>query len=75
MLCTCLKSGKGELPTELQDWSNNHGGVNAESLPKVKKILDKYLAFDFEWDINTHVLELEWYFLSHILPHLGHQKI
>ncbi|HJT49028.1 MAG TPA: DNA polymerase domain-containing protein [Nitrososphaeraceae archaeon] len=26
-------------------------------IPKVKKVLNKYLAFDFEWDINTHVIE------------------
>ncbi|HJT47450.1 MAG TPA: DNA polymerase domain-containing protein [Nitrososphaeraceae archaeon] len=26
-------------------------------IPKVKKVLDRYLAFDFEWDIKTHVIE------------------
>jgi DNA polymerase elongation subunit (family B) len=47
-----------KLPKELQDWCNN-GTIIPKSvqLPTVTKILDKYLTFDFEWDINTHVLE------------------
>jgi DNA polymerase, archaea type len=49
------------LPKELQGWcNNNNNGTIPKSpvpLPKVKKILDKYLAFDFEWDVDAHVIE------------------
>ena len=48
------------MPNEPQDWCNNNNGAiipKPVTLPKVNKILDKYLAFDFEWDINTRMLE------------------
>ena len=48
-----------ELPKELQDWCNiwNYKPKPILPLPKVTKILNNYLAFDFEWDIDTHVIE------------------
>jgi DNA polymerase I len=51
------------LSNEPRDCTNNNDGAIVPKLsvlpssPKIKKILDKYLAFDFEWDINTHVIE------------------
>jgi DNA polymerase I len=53
-----------KLPKELQDWcgiiNNNSGTIVSKltaQLPEVKKILGNYLAFDFEWDIDTHAIE------------------
>ena len=50
------------MPNELHGHANNDRAIIPKPpvlppLPKVTKILDKYLAFDFEWDINTHVIE------------------
>ena len=53
------------LSNELHDESTNSNDdtiipnppVLLQPLPKVKKVLDRYLTFDFEWDINTHVIE------------------
>jgi DNA polymerase elongation subunit (family B) len=39
-------------------------------LPKVKNILDKYLAFDFEWDVDTHVIEA-----ASFVDSLGNSKV
>ena len=57
-----------KLPKELQNWcsiNNNDSRAAAAGpslpilpiLPKVTKTLNNYLAFDFEWDIDTHVIE------------------
>lgn len=53
-----------ELPKELQHScdiinSNTRTIVPKPTvqIPKMKKILCNYLVFDFEWDINTHVVE------------------
>jgi DNA polymerase elongation subunit (family B) len=65
------------LPNELHDDRTNDNNDGAIILkppvtpsPKVKKVLDKYLAFDFEWDINTHMLEA-----ASFVDSLGNSKV
>jgi hypothetical protein len=60
-------------PKELQDWCNNNAIIPKQSvspLPNVKKVLDKYLAFDFEWDVKTHVIEV-----ASFVDSIGNSKV
>lgn len=62
------------LPNEPHDRTNNDGAIISKPLvpplPKIKKVLDKYLVFDFEWDINTYVLEA-----ASFVDNLGNSKV
>ena len=54
-ICTISSQKQTELPKQLQEWCN--GTVPKPVPPKVSDILGNYVAFDFEWDPDTHVLE------------------
>jgi DNA polymerase elongation subunit (family B) len=68
-ICSLSSYRQAKLPKELPDWCVGIKS-NPALLPKIKKILDKYLAVDFEWDINTHVIEA-----ASFVDNLGNRKV
>ncbi|HEY7079595.1 MAG TPA: DNA polymerase domain-containing protein [Nitrososphaeraceae archaeon] len=67
-ICSLSSHKQAKLPKKLQDWCVGIKPNSASS--KINKILDKYLAFDFEWDINTHVVEA-----ASFVDNLGNSKV
>ncbi|MGA7900646.1 MAG: hypothetical protein WCA39_17500, partial [Nitrososphaeraceae archaeon] len=68
-ICSLSSHYQAKLPKELQDWCMGIKPKQAP-LPKVKKILDNYLSFHFEWDVDTHVIEA-----ASFVDSLGNSKV
>jgi DNA polymerase elongation subunit (family B) len=71
-ICTISSQNKQtKLPKELQDWYNGIAiPKSSTTTAKVAKILGNYVAFDFEWDPDTHVIEA-----ASFVDSSGHEEV